>query len=322
MIFLQCVPKDFYFCWQLEVQITNFRKFGIANKMEIVVWYPKGHTDFTEWKKLEESYPEVKFFYYEDSGVDLALYIPQIRPHSLKKHFAEHRERLKDQVFFYHDADIIFNFLPNFEELEKGDMCYQSDCSGYLDYNYMLSKEIQGNIPDNEAVKTLCQIGNVSTETFISYNGNTGGAQNVLKNIDAEYWEEVERTTMEMRKAFYYGVEGSINKRYFTSEDAGVQSWTVDMWAVNMALWKRGIKTQTTKELDFSWATDNADTYLKKPIMHNSGATGSQPGIFFKGRWIDVSPLGKRHATKKDTASWYYVQAIYDVVPRIIPQVI
>ena len=311
MIFLSAQPHDLYFQWQIEVQITNFRKFDISDKMHIVVWYPEG-TDLSGWHKIQEKYPEVKIFFYKDEGVDLGLYIPQLRPHSLKKHFRDHPE-LEKEVIFYHDSDIIFNYLPDFQRLIQDDINWQSDCSGYLDYNYLRSKEIQGNIPEDEAVKVLADIGNVTVEDFKKYTGKTGGAQCILKGIDSLFWTDVERQVLEIRSKFYYGRTDSVNKKYFSSEAAGFQSWCADMWALNMALWSRSKETNITPELDFSWATDTEETYLRKPIFHNAGATGKQVGIFYKGKWINKSPIGIDHPVKKDSASLYYVRAIMDV---------
>lgn len=314
MIFLSAQPWDQYFVWQIEVQITNFRKHNISDKMHVCVWYPNDpENKLKSWKELEKKYSEVKFFYYPDTGVNLSLYIPQLRPHIIAKHFNAFPE-LNKEVIFYHDSDIIFNYLPNFETLINDDINWQSDTSSYLDYNYLRSKEIQGDIPENEAIDLLSSIGNVDTNTFINYKGKTGGAQCLLKNVDSKFWEDVEKQCIEIRKAFAFGQPNSINTKYFISENAGFQSWCADMWAVNMALWSRGRETNVTKELDFSWATDTAETYLKKPIFHNAGATGNQSGIFYKGSWINRSPIGKKHIVSDKSASFYYVKTIEEVI--------
>ena len=126
MIFISAQPHDQYFQWQIEVQIVNFRKHGISDKMHILVWYPKGSNQLENWSNIGKKYPEVKIFLYEDTGVDLGLYIPQLRPHILAKHFDKYPE-LSDEVIFYHDSDIIFNFLPDFEKLCEGETTWQSD---------------------------------------------------------------------------------------------------------------------------------------------------------------------------------------------------
>jgi hypothetical protein len=313
LIFIQAVPHDLYFQWQIEVQIVNFRKFGVSDKMEICVWHPKGMPNLKAWETIQDKYPEVNISSYEDGGVNLGLYIPQLRPHSIKKHFAANAERLKDKVFFYHDSDIIFNYLPDFEKLCADDICWESDTSSYLDYNYLKRKEVQGNIPEHEAIGKLAEIGKIDIETIKSYSNKTGGAQTILKGIDSEFWEDVERMCIEIRENFFYGVHNSINRKYFKDENHGFQSWCADMWALNFALWNRGIKSDVTKELDFSWATDNMETFKKKPIFHNAGATG-QPGIFYKGAYIASSPLHQNlELPSEDKASRMYVLAINEV---------
>lgn len=306
LIFINAAPHDDYFIWQEEVMITNFLEHGIKN-IEILVWYPKEGLN-KNWQRLVRKYRQVKFFFYEDQGIDLALYIPQLRPQILKMHFDKFRDRLKDKMFFYHDADIIFNFLPKFVDLCADSICYQSDTSGYLDYTYLCTKEQAGGIPENTVIEGLAQIGGITKDTIQSYDKNSGGAQYMLKQIDSEFWADVEKDCLAIRK---YLLE--INKTYFPSESAGFQSWCADMWAVNFNLWKRGKVTQTTAELDFSWATDAAATFHKKPIFHNAGVTATNKMLFYKGNWIDKSPIGKNIRVSRAFASYHYVEAIKKV---------
>lgn len=313
MIYLSCQPVDSYFLWQVEVQITNFRKFGVSKWMHIVVWYPDHRTKELEaWRDLQDKYPETHFFFYKDEGVNLALYISQLRPHTLKKHFAKF-PTLKNSVIFYHDSDIIFNYLPDFEKLIHDDINWQSDCSSYLDYSYLQRKEKQGNIPDNEAIKTMANIGGITPDIIKTYDRKTGGAQCILKGIDSAFWEDVERQCLDIRTAFCYTVPNSINKRYFKSENEGFQSWCADMWALNMALWNRGKETNITPLLDFSWATNDYETFKRKPIYHNAGATAQTPELFYKGNWINKCPFGQELKVKPNSASEQYVKAIQEV---------
>lgn len=308
LIFIQVVPDDLYFQWQIEVQIVNFRKFEISKNMEILICHRNNPDNLKAWKKIQEKYPEVKFFFYKNDSPHIGLYIPVLRPHTLKKHKFN-----KKVVYFYHDSDIIFNYLPDFDKLIKGNICWQSDCSSYLDYDYLRTKEIQGNIPEHEAIQKLADIGCIPIEIIQSYNKKTGGAQTILRNLDAAFWEDVERMCVEIRKTFSFGQEGSVNTKYFSSEVEGFQSWCADMWALNFAQWRKGMVTNVTKELDFSWATDNIDTYNKKPIFHNAGATRGGP-IFYKGEWINKSPIGQDlPLPADDSASRKYVEAILEV---------
>lgn len=324
LVFISVQPHDLYFSWQIEVQINNFRKFGVSDRMHVLVWYPNTKKLIEDGKKVEwfnalpwielmKKYKEVNFYFYEDSGAHLELYIPQIRPHTLIKHFDKYPE-LSSKSIFYHDSDIIFNYLPNFENLCNDDINWVSNTSWYLDYNYLRKKEIQGGMPENYAVNTLCEIGGVTIDTFKEYVGKTGGAQYVLKNIDSKFWKIVNRQVLEIRKAFYFSYPGSINSRYFKSEEEGFQSWCADMWAINMALWSTGKITGITKELDFCLASDGADAYLKRPIYHGAGTKEDQEGVFVKSKWMNMSPIGIKHDyVLKSSASYYYAKEIENI---------
>lgn len=310
LLFFSAQPHDIYFHWQLEVQITNFRKFGISDKMNVLVWYPTTGLNPT-WKDLEIKYPEVKFFYYMDKGVDLGLYIPQLRPQILAQHFKIYEEELRGKAIFYHDSDIIFRELPRFGDLLNDDFVYESDTISYVGSEYLKAKERQGNIPEGEVIQGLADLVGINSEMIANGNANAGGAQYLLKHIDYTFWEDVEDFCVKIRR--YLMLE--VNKKYFRTENDGFQSWTADMWAVNYALWKRGIETVVTPKLDFSWATDLIQEYHKKPIYHNAGATPVvHPQIFYKGLYIDRKPFGENFSQIDPMfASCMYVEAINEV---------
>lgn len=307
LLFISAQPYDFKFTWQIDVQCWNFKNLGILDKYKILVWYPDDKTDLSEWKRLQKKYSEAEFLFFKDEGVDLQTYIPQLRPHILKRWFKQNEEILKDKVFFYLDSDVIFRELPDFNTLLQDDICWQSNTSSYLDYRYLKSKEVQGNIPEHEVLDKLAEIGGITTDVIKSYETKTGGAQYILKNIDWIFWEDVERTCIQIRKYLMQ----EINTKYFPNENAGFQSWCADMWAVNFSLWKRGIKTDIHKELDFTWATDKVDKWFENKIYHDAGA--SSKGLFIKSAWNNVSPVGKNISVLSAFASWYYVEAIKKV---------
>jgi hypothetical protein len=312
LILISAQPGDVcYFAWQIEVQIVNFRKFGISQNMHVLVWYPRDGTIHPMWKEIESKYTEVKFFYYVDDGVNLDLYIPQLRPHILKKHFFCNKNYLADKVFFYHDSDIIFRVLPDFEKLMEGSIIYEGDSISYTGSKYLLDKEAYAKIPDNEVVKGLSRITNTPLEFIMKNNENSGGAQYILKNITYTFWEDVEKDSLNIRDY----LKNHINKKYFKSENEGYQSWTADMWAMNFNLWKRGMVTEVSPELSFSWATDLISVYEKYPIMHNAGAELSgSPKIFYKGAYINTTPYSINFdAVDPNFASFKYAEAIKEV---------
>lgn len=310
LIFISAQPHDDYFNWQLEVQVENFREHGISDKMHVLIWYPASGIN-KGWDVIQSKYPEVQFFFYEDTGVDLGLYIPQLRPHILAKHFYLYKEEFKDKVFFYHDSDIIFRELPNFESLIDDEYCYESDTISYVGSQYLLGKEKQGNIPERLVINGLANIVGLDPEVIATNNENCGGAQYLLKNIDYTFWEDVEKFCIEIRKYLML----YINRTFFKSEDEGYQSWTADMWAVNYALWKRGLQTKVVKELDFSWATDIISRYNEAKIYHNAGAgPANHPAIFYKGNYISRKPFGEDFSkVDPNFCSIKYVEAINKV---------
>lgn len=321
LIFISAQPIDApYFIWQLDVQLNSFREIGISSQCEVLGWDREVHD--SGWEKLIEKYPEVKFFNYKDKGCNLSLYIPVIRPHILKQHFLEHKDRLAGKAFFYHDSDILFRELPDFESMLQDDVVYVSDTISYVGANYLVSKAKQGNLPsENFVVDRLGRLANLSSEDIIKRNADSGGAQYLLKNIDYKYWEDVEKFCIASRDLLM----NHINKTYFKSENEGYQSWTADMWAVLYNLWNRGIETKVTDKLDFTWATSRIEEYYKKPIFHLAGSTGrpiktTKDGVetihhlFYKGAYINKSPIGLDHSyISKEYCSWKYVEAMQKV---------
>ncbi len=83
-------------------------------------------------------------------------------------------------------------------------------------------------------------------------------------------------------------------QRRFPISPGEIQFWTAEMWSLLWNLWKFGIETKITNELDFSWATDSVSIYNRRPILHMSGVTEDLKSTkFYKGEYINVNPLEK-----------------------------
>lgn len=312
LILISAQPQDFQYSWQIDVQCWNFRELGILDKYHILVGYTQDY-NLQEWLRLQTKYKEAKFFFYKDERSDLT-YIPSVRPHILKKHFEQFQD-LKNKVVFYLDSDVIFRELPDLKFLSEGDICWQSNTSSYLDYNYLKQKEVHGSMPDDTIVNRMAEIGGISKEIIKDYAGKTGGAQYILKGVDAGFWQEVETMCTEIYKSFAHksraGLSDSVNSLYFMNEESGLQSWCADMWAVNFCLWKRGKVTDIHKEMEFTWATDENKKWFENKIYHDAGA--GKKGMFRKNLWKDKSPVGKNISVLSAYANWHYVEAIKKV---------
>ena len=138
IIFLSAQPDNQYFHWQIEVLIHNFLKVGInPNYIEILFGYYQ--TPSTEGLSLAKKYPMVRFFFYKIRIFDNFGYIPIIRPDLLEQHFINYPE-LYEEVIFYHDSDIIFRKLPDFDSMYDDQYWYLSNTVSYIGSNYIKSK--------------------------------------------------------------------------------------------------------------------------------------------------------------------------------------
>lgn len=276
-------PNDLLFCWQVRVQLHNLRKYGLSENYTALIWKHNGRQNgemFTEqWAQLMYDYPEAAFFHYEDSTGELSKliaqtgYIPLLRPWLLAKHF-ESNLSLREDAILYMDSDVIFTKKPNFDNLLGDDTCYLSDTRSYIAASYFDSK-IKDVLPQKldsykkiDVLDDLLKEFDLSRQVAIANEQGSGGAQYLLKNIDAGFWQDVFKGCITVRLNLR-----SVNKRFFENEDKGFQSWCADMWSVLFNLWKRGMKTECPPEMDFCWATDPIDKWDKVQIYHDAGAS-------------------------------------------------
>lgn len=295
VVFICAQPAIPYYTWQVEVMINNFETQGVnLENVHIVSSYTHEIPD--QWKKLQQTYTKVKFFFYKDERFK-PNYIPSIRPHILHKHWL-HNPELENSTVFYHDCDIILAKPYDFSEMLKDDVtCYVSDTVSYIGAKYVRSK-------GEHYLDLMTGIVGVNKQYVIEQEENSGGAQYLLKNIPAKFWEKV-----------YYDCE--IMYRMVNDQIAkdkpphAIQIWCADMWCVlwNLFIYDRPVKV--TDHLSFSWATSGMHDWDKHPIFHNAGVTG--PGKqFYKGAYINKLPYGEIDLEKlsKDFCSYKYAEEI------------
>jgi hypothetical protein len=281
-----CVqPRLIYYAWQVEVMINNFIRNGInPNDINILVaWNPNDLTNSEEnikdWKRLYERYSDVRFFEYEDIRQLPIHYISSVRPNILKQHFLKYPE-LSNEVFFYHDCDVVFTKPIDFSELLNDTIWYLSDTNSYINYDYIKSK-------DYGVYEEMCRIVGIDEELPKRYNEASGGAQYIMKNLTSEYWEKVERDSEELFKQITDKNNRIKQQIPFYHE---LQIWCADMWAVLWNAWLFGHETKVVSELNFCWATDTVDMWDKCNIFHNAGVTNDSIGYFYKSNYMNKQP--------------------------------
>jgi hypothetical protein len=296
-------PDIPYFHWQIEVQIHNFMKAGInPNWIEVLFAYHDSPS--TEGLALAEKYPFVRFFFYKRKVTENFGYIPIVRPDILQQHFEAFPD-LKNEVIFYHDSDIIFRELPNFDEMHDGTYWYLSDTVSYIGSEYIKSKS-------DDLFIDLCSLVKIPPETVERNQEGSGGAQYLMKNVTSDFWKAV---TEDSLKLYRYMADKEDYER--TTLQPGIhynpiQKWCADMWAVLWEAWKMGSQTVVTPELDFSWGTSNLSDYERHKIMHNAGVTDeTKQTLFYKADFRDSSPFDSDLSyVNPDSASAKYVEAI------------
>lgn len=307
MTFISAQPDVPYFHWQVEVMIHNFMKVGInPNWIEVLFAYDVTVSD--EGKKLAERYPYVRFFFYKKSEINKRNhgYIPILRPDILSQHFKIYKH-LENEIIFYHDSDIIFRELPNFNKLNEDNNWYFSDTVSYIGSNYIKSKS-------EDLFLNMCNIAGIPKDIVEQNNDNSGGAQYLIKGVDYTFWEEVKEVSINLYK--YMSQRESEERIRLSSEELKnynpIQKWCADMWAVFWTGLKRNNQIRISDELDFSWATSHSSDWGKNKIYHNAGIVDNKNGtVFYKGDYINKSPWNEDFSKiSKDSNSYNYVQSI------------
>jgi hypothetical protein len=332
-------PNDLYFNWQLRVQLNNLRKYGLSDKYTALVWKhnerANKETFEEEWEELQKDYPEAKIIFYEDTTGELHRlirvmgYIPLLRPWLLGKYFTEN-PKLKEKAILYMDSDVVFTKKPYFDPLLWGDVCFLSDTKSYIAASYFDSKE-KDVLPERleqykqiDVLDELTKEFDLSREVAVRNEDGSGGAQYLLKNIDAEFWQDVFsgciKVLMNLR---------GVNRRFFESENKGFQVWCADMWSILFNLWKRGYTTDCPKEMDFCWATDPIAKWDQVQIYHDAGATSRNHdgAILFHKRELkyvnnqstpfedDLTQVDKNYCSRR------YVEEIEEARDEMIPRI-
>lgn len=301
MLFVTSQPDVPYFHWQIRVYVENFIQKGVdPNKIHVLLGIVNPNTEPSK-ESLELKKLGINIHHYLDDRGD-KKYIPSIKPFLIYKWLKEFPNY--GECFFLHDSDVIFRELPDFNTLLNDDVIYLSDTIGYIGYNYIMDcceryEKSHPNSDKGQLLREMCEVVGVSSDCVKCNQENSGGGQYVIKNTDWMIWEKIylDCTPLYQQMLDY--------QKRFPISSGEIQFWTAEMWSLLWNLWYFGKETKITKELDFSWATDDINIYNKKPILHMAGVTSELKNTkFFKGEFINVNPLEK---LKEDIGYFDYV---------------
>ncbi len=325
--FICAQPDDNYYIWQVHMWLESLKMIGHSDKAIVLVFTPDFREKNEGWQKVADLYPESEFFYVKDKdkvSKMLGVYIPILRPYSLMKYFQAKPEMVNKAVL-YCDSDVLFTEKFNIDAYLDDDVCYLSDTNSYINALYFDSKE-RDVLPEKlEEYKTRDVLAEVTSMVGITRevceknNENSGGAQYLLKNIGASFWEKVLDDCLIIRTYLR-----NINKEFFESENKGYQSWCADMWAVLWNLWLREQETKNIPEMEFAWSSDNISKLDRVGILHNAGIVGDSQGdipTFFKGKYHKGdNPFNDPHIYEvidsdksKTLCNHYYLTRLFDI---------
>jgi hypothetical protein len=269
----------------------NFNRLGISpTNIHILVGYnaQRGLRHYFQ-EFIEKHRDKACFFSYPDNRIE-KKYLSSLRPHIIRQHLLQFPD-LENKIIFYHDSDIIFRELPDFNEISNdNDSWYVSDTRNYLDSNYIK------NAGGEDLFNKMCEIVGISPQKVIENDINCGGAQYLLKNTTIEFWSKVEKDS----EALFAVMKGSnsqkanwkfINSEGKRSEYHGIQVWCADMWAV---LWNALLinkRVEIHRELEFCWADSPIENWHKTKILHYTGYVSKNDKTQFrKTNYIHSSP--------------------------------
>lgn len=340
LVFINCQPDDMHFLWEVEVQINNLRKYNLSDKLKVLVYWEQKENKYSvnlQWLVLSRKYPEVEFSFYKNDENDLPLniisnvYVSALRPYCLKKYWKANPD-LKDKAVFYLDSDVVFIKEPKLEDLINNDKCYVSNTRSYLGIEYMRNKALEANLDKDHFIDIAAKIIGIDKETIIKNDEHCGGAQYLLKNVTADFWEKVQQDCILIRNRFRLE-----NIRHFQElgakradknvENAGIQSWCADMWALLYNLYYYNLEVESPEEMEFIWSTDRVESIPEyKTILHNAGVGPDNNSFLFdKIRYrygqpyMDKWPFEENFDyVSKDYASYLYVNEIKDTYKQFI----
>jgi hypothetical protein len=300
IVFVTAQPDVPYFHWQAKLYVHNFIEKNINPNQIHIIFSTLGNNKPSQTALNLKEFGINVHFYKDDRSY--RNYIPSIKPFLIYKWLEENPEF--EKCFFLHDADIIFRELPDFQSLLSDDISYLSDTIGYIGYNYIIDccnryEKQHTTSRKGQLLEEMANIVGIDVDLIKDNQLNSGGGQYLIKNTNWSIWKKIYEDSTPL-----YNQMLDYQKR-FPINPGQIQFWTAEMWSLLWNLWKYDKKTKITKELEFSWATDNVEVYDKKPILHMAGITDDlKKTKFYKGDYINVDPIEK---LRKDSTFFDYV---------------
>lgn len=282
-----------YYLWQCLVQINNFMKYGYDEDTVYIIATSNPSHVLTSLMNCEKI--KAKFYLYKDTRTD-CKYPVTLRHHILEKFYLEHPEYEKETILLT-DPDVIFTKKIDLSKFEKDDKWYFSDTRSYISSKYI--KNYSEKLFDE-----MCEIVGVSPKEISDNDDNAGGAQYIMKGVNAEFWK---KCNIDSEKLYNY----MNDTKNIYNKNGEIQSWTADMWAIFWNGIYFGHKINIHKDLDFCWAVHNIKRWNETYLFHNAGISGNSETHFSKIVYQD-SPFNKEIKCNNNNCTYMYLNEVKD----------
>ncbi|MDD9149337.1 hypothetical protein OYT88_12375 [Sporolactobacillus sp. CQH2019] len=161
-------------------------------------------------------------------------------------------------------------------------------------------------------MKLMADVIGINEEDAYGFKGCSAGAQWIIKDPYADYWEKVYEDCGKLYSMFSR-VEAHYKQKH-GNDYVPIQKWTAEMWAQLWNMKRFGIQPAISHELDFAFATDDRERFHQVKILHNAGVTKDKKDLFFKGQYVNKDPFNENLSfVNKNKCSYEYVKAIRKV---------
>jgi hypothetical protein len=298
MLFITTQPDNDYYVWQLQVQLNNFKKFGLEDKCIIIFGYNPIIGKNPNAEEFEKNTSAKILFYPDKRDLSTRLYLPSIRPHLLKQLYKNDFEIVENKNYLYLDCDMIFSNYPDFSKIVDEKYVHLSDMSTHFSF---------GEIKSNKSLyENMCKTVGISP-TIVNKNVKySGGFSYVFKYFhyfDYDFWEKVETDSTILYKMMLVT----------NSKDNFTQIMAANNWAMLWNLWLIGYDTRITQELAQSWATNPIADWGKYNLFNNAGVIEKdKKTMFYKGDFFEKTPFN--HDFSKISADYCSIKYVDEII--------
>lgn len=297
MKFIVPIPDTPYYLWQALVQMASFRELEYEEDAHYPIVYFGDRPSELLLRLWESDDVRASLHAYPDTREDRS-YSASMKPWLLGKFFEQFPGEASS-VYNYLDPDCVLTKPMDFAPLLTDDkIWYGSDTRSYTGAQYIREK-------GEQLFLDLCAIADVSPELVLEHDENTLGAQYVIKDAGADFWFDVERTSV----AAYRHMVETAELYHPEGHEYPIQAWCAEMYMQQFLTVREGFTPVATEAMNFCWANAPVDAWDTHAYFHDAGQPTENGRDFCKITW-QSSPFRKEISVSPESASYKYVQLI------------